>query len=136
MNEHCDHCDISVEWGLIRISGKKETQTFCATHLHQYGESIIDIEPKTGSCQCCKSKSVLNVSLGNMFAYELCPMHALAYISYNLRPDDFKKLISEPVDFFLHDDFYDPRTGIAEQPDMELFDRGLDLLDKKIKKKQ
>lgn len=127
----CDYCDFDHEWGLIQVVGKEDVQTYCANHLHQYGESIVKLKPKQGTCQCCGKRKVLTVSCCE-YSYDLCPEHALAYISYYLKPKAFKKLYNaESVDFFLHDDFYEPNSGFATQPDTDLFDRGMELIKKK-----
>lgn len=127
MEHKCDICDFKEEWGLIFITGKSRTLTFCPNHLHQYGEDLCRIEPKPGKCQCCGSDSIVTVRQRE-HSYDLCPDHALAYISYNLKPKDFLKLYQEDsFDFFLHDDFY-AEDGMAYQPDRDLVERGMKIL--------
>lgn len=124
----CDICDFDLEWGLIQVSGKEDVKTYCPNHLHEYGESIAELKPKQGICKCCGSEKVLTVSCRE-HSYDLCPEHSLAYISYYLKPKDFKMLYKEDsFDFFLHDDFYEPSSGYAYQPDMDLFERGMKLI--------
>lgn len=47
----------------------------------------------------------------------LTPTELLRFMAHSLRPDEFFKLRERYGDFFeIHDDFYDPDTGLAFQP--------------------
>ena len=79
-----------------------------------------DLKEKHGECECCDSMVQYHLkTVGEQPEYKVCGNCLLFLVTNGLNPRQFKKLLEKGhsiSEFMLHDDYYDPDTGEAEQP--------------------
>lgn len=120
----CVVCRMSMKELLsIEDDGVKRL-VFCPNHQLMYHLGMLNeeevkqlpskVKPE-GKCDLCNNEKIYFQDSGTV--YDVCKEHALKLIKRNLSPDEFKVLYRKnPEAYLLHDDFYDPETGISFQP--------------------
>lgn len=120
----CVVCGMSMKELLsIEDDGVKRL-VFCPNHQLMYHLGMLNeeevkqlpskVKPE-GKCDLCNNEKIYFQDSGTV--YDVCKEHALKLIKRNLSPDEFKVLYRKnPEAYLLHDDFYDPETGISFQP--------------------
>lgn len=120
----CIVCGISME-GLLSIEDDGEKRlVVCPNHqlmihLGMTEELTFDYLPSEikpdGKCDLCEKDKIFFQDSGTIL--DVCKKHAHKLILRNVSPEEFKILYKKHPDaFLLHDDFYDPETGVSFQP--------------------
>lgn len=120
----CVVCGISLEELLSVEDDGKKRLVACPNHqlmIHLGKTDGIEFEylpskyESDGKCDLCDKEKIYFKDSGIIF--DVCREHADKLIMRNLSPEEFEKLYQKhPGAYLLHDDFYDPETGVAFQP--------------------
>lgn len=119
-------CNITADFLLSHIDDGNTRKVFCPNHVLMYflkmvREEEVDMylsQLSAGTdlhCEICGNEGVQFKEF--KYAVKLCDKHLEKLIKRNLAPEEFFVLYKKYPDMYLiHDDFYDPATGIAFQP--------------------
>lgn len=122
-----DGCNITMKEIICVVDNGKKRFFLCPNHLLMCVLDLVDeadinyYKPNhsgKGTCEACGEEGFTIVfSDGPTPKIELCEEHFKAIVKRALKPDEYFRLHEKYGDIFLlHDDFYDPDSGIAVQP--------------------
>lgn len=119
-------CGISADFLLYHIDNGKEKVVFCPNHAIMYFLDMLkeeDIQKYPSElpegtelhCEICGKEAVQFKEFKHTL--NLCDEHLEKINKRNLNREEFFILYNKYPDMYLiHDDFYDPDTGVAFQP--------------------